>query len=248
MNSLLEHLRNFFKMPDLEEYRTILCIQPHPDDADIGMGATVAKLSEKGAKVFYLTVTDGSAGSTNERLIGETLSKIRKEEQEKAAEILGVHDLVWLDFEDLGDYQLKELRSMIAEHIVVLKPDIVFTVDPFLPYEIHPDHIKCGFAAAQASSFYKLPKISKFRTDHILHAIGFFNTANPNNFYQIERKHLEKKFLALSHHKSQFDEKTLQTLYFYLEERAKVGEDKLAESFKILPPVMLHVFPEAQDF
>lgn len=242
-----QKLREFFVIPDFEECKKILCVQPHPDDADISMGATVSKLSEKGVKIYYLTVTDGGAGSRDERLIGDELSQIRKQEQQQAAQILGVHELLWFDFEDLGDYTVEQVRAKTVEYIRKIRPDIVFTVDPFLDYEVHPDHIKTGMAASQATSLYRLPKLYPGTTDHEVMAIGFFNTAHPNTFYEIEQKHLEKKLLAVSQHKSQFDEKALKMLYFYLSERSK-HDGKLVEPFKVLPPTMLHVMPEAITF
>lgn len=247
MVDLSQKLREFFKVPNFEECEKILCVQPHPDDADISMGATVSKLSEKGVKIYYLTVTDGGAGSQDQEIVGEKLSQIRKKEQEQAAQILGVHELIWLDFEDLGDYTVEQVRTKITEYIRKIRPDIVFTVDPFLAYEVHPDHVKTGMAASQATSLYRLPKLYPGTTDHEIKAISFFNTAFPNTSYEIEQKHLEKKLLAISQHKSQFDEKALKMLSFYILERSK-HDGKLVESFKVLPPTMLHVMPEAIKF
>lgn len=247
MGDLTQKLREFFVIPDFEECEKILCVQPHPDDADIGMGATISKLSEKGVKIYYLTITDGGAGSRDEELVGKKLCQMRKKEQEKAAQILGVHELIWLDFEDLGDYTIEQVRTNVAEYIRKIKPEIVFTVDPFLVYEVHPDHIKTGMGTSQATSLYRLPKVLAGTSDHEVKAIGFFNTAFPNTFYEIEQRHLEKKLLALSQHKSQFDEKSLQMISFYLSEKAKRGE-RLVEQFKVLPPAMLHVMPEALEF
>ena len=42
--------------------KKILCIQPHPDDNEIGMGGIISYLTSKGVQVDYLTVTDGSLG------------------------------------------------------------------------------------------------------------------------------------------------------------------------------------------
>lgn len=166
MNDLVSKLREFFVTIDFEECKKVLCVQPHPDDADISMGATISKLSEKGVKVYYLTVTDGGAGSRDERLVGDELSQLRKQEQQRAAQILGVHELLWLDFEDLGDYTVEQVRAKVVELIRKIEPDLVFTVDPFLDYEVHPDHIKTGMGVSQATSLYRLPKLYPGTTDH----------------------------------------------------------------------------------
>ncbi|MCX7812205.1 MAG: PIG-L family deacetylase [Pseudothermotoga sp.] len=248
MEQFVRKLRSWMKSPDLDTLQKLICVQPHPDDADISMGATVAKLSEKGVKIYYISVTDGSAGTRDESLLGQRLAEIRKKEQEKAGEILGVHELIWLDFEDLGDYSLEQVRSKIVGIIRKIEPDAVFTVDPFAPYEVHPDHIKCGMSVAQAVSLYKLPKLLPGTSSHDVAIVGFFNTPFPNTFYPVERKHLDKKFQAISQHKSQFDEKTLQMLFLYLTEKSKgyaLEENKFVEVFKLLPPTALHVMSEA---
>lgn len=248
MEKFARKLKEMVKIPDFEVFRKVLCVQPHPDDADISMGGTVAKLSQKGVKVYYVTVTDGSAGTLDESLMGKRLAEIRKKEQEKSAEILGVHELIWLDFEDLGDYHIEQVRAKLVEIIRRIEPDIVFTVDPFVPYEVHPDHLKCGMSTAQAVSLYRLPKLLAGTSNHEIAAISFFNTAFPNVFYPIEQEHLNRKFQAIAQHKSQFDESSLQTLFFYLTEKSKSYspvEGHLVEPFKVLPPMALHVISEA---
>ncbi|MFB4166873.1 PIG-L deacetylase family protein [Virgibacillus sp. JSM 102003] len=57
-----------FKIPNPFNMKRTLFIQPHPDDNDIGAGATIAKLVDKGVEVHYLTVTDGGSGSTDKTL------------------------------------------------------------------------------------------------------------------------------------------------------------------------------------
>ncbi|MGB9789699.1 MAG: PIG-L deacetylase family protein [Thermotoga caldifontis] len=248
MEQFVRKLRGMMRLPDFDSLGKVLCVQPHPDDADISMGATVAKLSKKGVRVYYVTVTDGSAGTLDESLMGERLAEIRKKEQEKAAEILGVHELIWLGFEDLGDYSVEQVRVKLVEVLRKVEPDVVFTVDPFTPYEVHPDHIRCGMSASQAVSLYRLPKLLPGTSKHAVAAISFFNTAFPNTFYPIDQEHLNKKFQAISQHKSQFDEKSLQTLFLYLTEKSKAYspvEGQLVEPFKTLPPVALHVISEA---
>ncbi|MDI6863059.1 MAG: PIG-L deacetylase family protein [Pseudothermotoga sp.] len=248
MQHLVHKLKGMMKLPELDSFGKVLCVQPHPDDADISMGGTIAKLSQKGIRVYYVTVTDGSAGTRDESLVGKKLAEIRKKEQEKAAEILGVHELLWLDFEDLGDYTIEQVREKLIRIIRKIEPDAVFTVDPFAPYEVHPDHLKCGMSTAQAVSLYRLPKLVPGTSNHDVTAIGFFNTAFPNTFYPIEQEHLNRKFQAISQHKSQFDERSLQVLFSYLAEKSRAYspvEGQLVEPFKVLPPVALHVISEA---
>ena len=57
------NLKDFFPLPDLESCQNLLCIQPHPDDNEVGAGATIARLTAKGCRITYLTVTDGRYGT-----------------------------------------------------------------------------------------------------------------------------------------------------------------------------------------
>ena len=55
-------LRQYIPFPELMSCESILCIQPHPDDNEIGGGATIAMLAKAGCDITYLTATDGSMG------------------------------------------------------------------------------------------------------------------------------------------------------------------------------------------
>ena len=56
------NLEQVLPKPDLLSARKLLAIQPHYDDNDISAGGTIAALVERGAEVFYLTVTDDLVG------------------------------------------------------------------------------------------------------------------------------------------------------------------------------------------
>ena len=53
---------SLFAPPKLYGIKKLLCVQPHPDDNEIGMGGIISLLTKKGVQVDYLTVTDGSLG------------------------------------------------------------------------------------------------------------------------------------------------------------------------------------------
>ena len=50
-------------IPKVENFEHYLFIGPHPDDIEVGAGATVSRLVEMGKKVTYLIATDGCYGS-----------------------------------------------------------------------------------------------------------------------------------------------------------------------------------------
>ncbi|MGB4243748.1 MAG: PIG-L family deacetylase, partial [Dethiobacteria bacterium] len=56
MNDQLK-AKDLLPIPNLLEAKSLLVVQAHPDDADVGAGATLARLSDAGARITYLTVT-----------------------------------------------------------------------------------------------------------------------------------------------------------------------------------------------
>ena len=72
-------IANFFAPPDILKAHRILCIQPHSDDNDIGMGGTIAALAQNGCDVHSLTVTNGDLGLLTPTLKHVQLATLRKQ-------------------------------------------------------------------------------------------------------------------------------------------------------------------------
>jgi bacillithiol biosynthesis deacetylase BshB1 len=123
------------------EQLDILIFGAHADDAEIGMGATIAKHTAAGLKVGIcdLTYAEMSSNGTVE---------IRKEEANEASSILGLTMRSNLGLPDRG-LRLKE--AYIRAH----QPKIVFA-----PYwqDRHPDHIACSQLVQEAVFNAKLRK------------------------------------------------------------------------------------------
>lgn len=247
-------LRDLIVLPDIEECNSILCVQPHPDDNEVGAGATIAKLAAKGCKITYLTVTDGSMGTTDPNVKPEELAKIRRKEAEKAAASLGVSQLIFLDYPDGSYADEKQLAHSIVSVIRKVKPEIVLTVDPFLTYEVHPDHRSVGMAAAQACLFSMFPGF-KAEGETVessdlwtVDGIAFHSTLNPNTFVDIDDT-WDKKLNAIAMHESQFDENVMLRLGYYFDYKARAyAEGKgfnRAEAFKVLTVDCLHMNVDA---
>ena len=93
-------LRCAAPIPQIEDYDNFLFLGPHPDDIEIGAGATAAKLASLGKTVCFLVCIDGRYGLTNAPAgtSPEELVSIRTEEARSSAEKLGVRDLRFLGF------------------------------------------------------------------------------------------------------------------------------------------------------
>jgi LmbE family N-acetylglucosaminyl deacetylase len=123
----------------------------HPDDAEFGCAGTVATWVDGGAEVTYCIVTDGSTGTQDRSLIGSGLSSVRRAESEKAAEIVGAKEIVWLDYQDgYVEYSL-DLRRDIARVFRSCRPHRFVVMDPTPTVEDrfinHPDHRAIGQAS-----------------------------------------------------------------------------------------------------
>src|SRR4051794_39957583 len=185
-----------------------LFIQPHPDDNDISAGGTIAKLVDQGVEVHYLTVTDGSSGNYDENLSVQEVISLRRREQEVAGAILGVKHFHWLNFQDGHLFDHEELRKSLVHTIRKVKPDIIFTVDPFLSYETHIDHVVTGRVASFAARTSGNPRFYPEQLKdgikpHRVHAIAYYTTNHPNTYVNID-PYWDLKLQALQAHKSQF--------------------------------------------
>ncbi len=126
----------------------ILVVGPHPDDQELGMGGTIAKLTEQGHDVLLLDMTNGEPTPHGD-------PQTRAVEAAKAAEILGVKRRLL----DLPNRMLKhniESRHLVAGVIREHQAQIVFT-----PYfqDAHPDHVATTRIVEDARFDAKLTKI-----------------------------------------------------------------------------------------
>lgn len=242
-------LRDFLPIPDLEGCTSLLCVQPHPDDNEVGAGGTIARLAGKGCKITYLTVTDGRNGTTDPGTSPVKLAEQRKREATEAAGILGVRDLIFLGYPDGGFTSERELCRDIVSAIRDVKPEFVLTVDPYLPYEAHPDHRASGLATAQACLFSAFPHFysggEKGPQDMWqVKGIGFYATSHPNTFINIDDT-WELKVKAVSAHASQFAPAYLDAITGYFDFKARrYAEGRgftRAEAFKVLSTSHLHM-------
>lgn len=135
---------------DDSEFERVLVVVAHPDDAEYGTSAAVSMWTERGIDVGYVLATAGEAGM--QRPPAEA-APIRKQEQLRACEIVGVEHLRILDFPDgLVEYGIP-LREAIAREIRSFRPDVVVsgTGQVNVPWGLdHSDHRAVGLATIDA--------------------------------------------------------------------------------------------------
>ncbi len=197
--------------------KIILAVGAHPDDIDIGCSGSVVKWITESAQVFYLVLTDGSKGSEDAKISNQELIKIRRAEQQKAADLLGVKKVFFLDFIDGELENTPTLRKQIVKIIRQVKPTTVICWDPTLYYDAgrmfvnHPDHRKSGEAtldcvypfARNARTFPEL--LDEELEPHVVEELLIMNFSKANYFVDISGS-IDKKLEALACHKSQFND------------------------------------------
>ncbi len=127
----------------------LMAVLAHPDDESLGAGGTLAKYASEGVEVFLLTATRGDAGRYHGHRPGEpehpgalALANIREAELRAAASVLGVRELMLLDYRDqqLDAANPRQAVTEIVGHVRRVRPDVVLTFGPDGSYG-HPDHI-----------------------------------------------------------------------------------------------------------
>ena len=142
----------------VEEWRgkTILVLTPHPDDETFSAGGTLARLARNGNAIHVVIYTSDNAGSRDPQMTHERLAAIRKAEEERACEILGIDpkNITWLGHDDgmLEYVDGRQLTKEVARQIRRVRPDAIFSPDPGAPYEQYhkSDHRAAAFITVDA--------------------------------------------------------------------------------------------------
>src|SRR5438067_712296 len=193
-----------------------MAIYAHPDDAEFGMAGTVAKWAKAGVEFTYCMVTNGASGSQDQDMTRERLRDIRAAEQSEAAKILGVRNVVFLEFEDGYLEPTIDVRRAVARQIRIHRPDVIFTMDPTMRYGggyvNHPDHIAASEVVLRsinpdASTRQMLPELwQKERLEpHKPKALFLMAFGAPDTVVDVSDV-VDVKIKALLAHKSQIDE------------------------------------------
>jgi LmbE family N-acetylglucosaminyl deacetylase len=131
--------------------RVVLVVVAHADDVTLFLGGTVAMWADAGWRIVVLRVTDDrwdSVGSDESTTVAANRSEF-----EKAAAILGVHDIVELGYptDTLGDVSTVELRERIIHAVRTHRPYALVSFDPYAMYgEDNLDHITVARAVDEA--------------------------------------------------------------------------------------------------
>ncbi len=121
---------------------SLLAVFAHPDDESIACGGLLARCSDMGVRVSLICVTRGEGASQQQTLGVERLKAERTRELEEASRVLGISELVFLDYEDgcLPWVNAEAFVARLREEMRRIRPEIVVTFGDDGLYW-HPDHI-----------------------------------------------------------------------------------------------------------
>ncbi|EAR01160.1 bacillithiol biosynthesis deacetylase BshB1 [Maribacter sp. HTCC2170] len=177
----------------------ILVFGAHPDDAELGAGATIAKEVAEGKKVGIVDLTRGELGTRGS-------AEIRDEEAKKAAKILGVAVRENLEFADGFFTNDRPHQMAIIRMLRKYQPEIVLcnAVD-----DRHIDHPKGSKLVSDACFLSGLMKIdTKMEGDD-----NWQEPWRPKQVYHyIQWKNLEPDFVV---DVSGFIEKKIESILAY---------------------------------
>ena len=226
-----------------ETPRRALVVTPHPDDAEIWCGGTIARWIIEGAEVHYVLCTDGSKGTDQPGITAQELSATRESEQVKAARVLGVEDVIMLHYPDGGLEDTADFRKQIVRRIRQVQPEVVLCTEPYRRnLAWHRDHRITGQVTLDAvfpyardhlhfADLWQVEGLEPHKTGTIL----FWGTEQPDTFIDIAGT-LEVKIQAVEAHRSQMGARSPAEVAEFVKERAReAGAEngyEFAESFR----------------
>ena len=205
-----------------------LVITPHPDDAEVWAGGTIAKWVRAGAEVHYVLCTDGSKGSDDPEADPAELAVIRTREQIDSARRLGVANVVALGRTDGELDDTADFRKELVRQIRIVKPDVVLTTEPYRRnMQWHRDHRIAGQVALDAVFPYARDHLhfgDLFANEgiepHKTAAIMFWGSENPNAFVDIAAD-FEIKMDAVMAHATQTRQRSRGEMEAFIQRRAQ---------------------------
>jgi LmbE family N-acetylglucosaminyl deacetylase len=212
--------QNEYGVPEgpVEEWtgKTVIVFTPHPDDDTFLCGGIMSILAANGNKVIVVIYTNDNKGSLDLNMSRERLARIRRAEEEKACEILGIpkENIIWLGYED-GDLEYADPRVLRGEACRLMKkyrPDAVFTIDPGASHERwhKTDHrmaafiTKDAFIASEWHLYYPQHLLDEELKPYHVPLAFYYYTEEPNYTVDITEI-VEKKLQASAAHVSQFE-------------------------------------------
>lgn len=200
----------------------------HPDDMELEAGGTIAKWTSKGHDVYHLILTRGEYRDLRGRLYKKNTLR---EEAEKAAEILGIKEVIFLDYLTTKLPRNGKIVLEVDQIVNDIRPDVMLSHHPF---DTHQDH------KAAAEIMFSVSR--QGRVKNVLSCAPLPYRPNvfafrPQLFVDITST-IEVKLEAIRSYKSQYEKFGGEKLIERIRSWAKVWgwavETEFAECFEVV--------------
>ena len=168
--------------------RRVLAVGAHPDDVELGCGATLLAHAAAGDAVTVLVMTGGENGPVSAGAADEQ-TRLRRREQEAAARVLGAR-LLWGGLTDCQVAADAAAVAVVERAIAAVAADVVYV---HAPEDSHQDHR--AVAAVTVSAARRLSRVVHYQSPS---SLGFA----PSVFVDVTG-FLSGKLAALREHASQ---------------------------------------------
>ncbi len=211
-----------------ETPQRVLVVTPHPDDAEIWCGGTLARWNGQGAEIYYVVCTDGGKGTEKPGITAAELAATRDREQMAAAQLLGVKEVVRLGYPDGELEDTGEFRKQLVRQIRRVQPEVVLVTEPYVRSMVwHRDHRIAGQVALDAvfpyardhlhfGELWSEEGLEPYKTGTIL----FWGTEGADTFIDIGDV-MEVKLAAIQAHRSQVADHPQREVVDYVYRRAR---------------------------
>jgi LmbE family N-acetylglucosaminyl deacetylase len=225
-----------------------MSIHAHPDDQEFTVAGTLAKWARAGSHVVTICLTHGAAGSnesTPADMTREKLAPIREVEQRRACELLGIRDVVFLDYEDGMLEPSLALRRDVTRLIRRYRPEALVCGDPTVRfygnrYMNHPDHRVAADVALDAvfpsaeTRFIFPELLDEGLVPHKVTRVFVHGAERPDTFIDIADT-LDVKVAALREHKSQLGPwDPTEMITDWARRQGKRARLKAAEAYRLM--------------
>jgi len=225
--------------------KSALVVVAHPDDIEFSCAGTVARWVKGGAHVVYVLCTSGDVGIADPGMTRERATEIREAEQRKAAQVVGVNDVIFLREPDGLLQPTLELRKKLVREIRRYHPEVVISGDPTVlwsgrGYINHPDHraaatatLDAVFPAAGQPNLFEDLNVEGISPHKVrkVYVTGW----NQDDLYVNIEETIDLKVAALRAHASQMrDWDPEPRIKEWAAERAAGKEMAYAETFKVI--------------
>ena len=172
-----------------QNVKNVLVLAPHTDDGELGCGATIARLIDEGANVYYAAFSTAAASVPSRFPSNQLEIEVRH-----ATAKLGIPELNLIVY----DYEVRKLnyvRQEILEQLVSLRsevnPDLVFMPSS---KDIHQDHLTMYNEGLRAFKFSSI-----LGYELIWNNLSF----STDTFIVVSEDQVQRKIDALKEYKTQ---------------------------------------------